>query len=394
MTPVTRMIYMSRINLSSGRTNVYNLAKTTEALNSQENFEAKVVTTDHAKNTDSFFERMGVRKHFPIVCLGVTNTESRFRGNKLYELLTLFVANISLAWYLLWHRKEFDVIYFRDEFLAPLVLWAKVLRKKSFFEIHSVLQSKHHQRLNMLGIRFSDGVIAISGGVKRYYEPVNPNVIISLCSAAEDAWYDHTTSQIEFRKKLGIPLEGYVLGYAGVVGANPNNDYYELDDVIKSLAFLPQKVKFVIVGEINSNADWLRDLAKEKGVEDRVIIFPWQERKVTSDFLLSFDVIIIPKRKKDLIGDSPAKMFPALAARRPIVAGNAESIIEVLTDNHDSLIVETNTHEGWAKAILRIYNDKNLSEKLWRQAEITKTKYTWEKRGEAIGKFIEKIIGG
>src|SRR3989344_5038950 len=59
-----------------------------------------------------------------------------------------------------------------------------------------------------------------------------------------------------------------------------------------------------------------------------------------------FGIILIPKRKKDLVGDSPAKMFPALASRRPIIGGRAECIEEVLTDGVDAVIVEQNNPEG------------------------------------------------
>jgi glycosyltransferase involved in cell wall biosynthesis len=384
-----RVLFISRINLLSGRTNVYNLIKTCEMVAMQEGFNTKLVTTDQDRDRKTFFQKMGIHKPFEVVCLQTTNT-SIHNGRNKPEILAFLLANLHLAWFMLTHMGDFDAVYFRDESLAPAVVFIKVfLRKKVFFEIHSVLESKSRQILNMAAIKGADGIIAISSGLKRYYEKLNKNILISLCSAAEDSWFDYSRNKEDFRKELGLPLGAYLIGYTGVVGANPNDDYYELDDIVKSLKALPEEVVCVVVGELNANADWLRQVARGCGVEDRLIILPWQERSMIPKYLQAFDAILVPKRKKDLVGDSPAKMFPALAARRPIIGGRAECIEEVLTDGVDSIIVEQNNPNGWSRAILKIYENSDLVKKLSDQAWLTKDKYTWEKRGVAISRFIK-----
>jgi len=390
---MTRIAYISRINLSSTRTNVYNLAKTCEVLNARKDLDVTLITTDKKEDTHSFFQKMGITHPFEIRCLGITSTTSRYTGRRWYEILMFVIANIRLAMFFTAHSRECDVVYSRDEFLFPTAFFVKkILRKKVFFETHSVLLNAYRQKLNTAMVRLADGVIAISSGLKQHYEKINPNIIVSLCSAAEDAWFDHSQSKESFRTQLGLPTGAFLIGYAGVVGFNPNNDCYEVDDIIRSLPSLPPIITSVVVGELNNNAQWLRDIAKDTGVEDRVIFIHWQDRVQIPKYLQAFEVNLIPRRRKDLVGDSPAKMFPALAARRPIIAGRAECIEEVLTDGVDALIVEQNTPEGWAKAILEIYHEPELGERLARQAEITGGKYTWEKRGIAIGDFINRTV--
>lgn len=387
---MTRIIYISRINLLSSRTNVYNLAKTCEALNSQPGFELRLVTTDQERDKKAFFQKMGVKSDFDIVCLGVTNTASKHVGKKWYEFLTFLFANISIGRFILKAQKDVDCVYYRDESLFLCAMFVKIFtNKKVFFEIHSVYEKKYRQIKNNLGAYFSTGIIAISSGVKNYYQRINPNVFVSLCSAAEDSWFDHSKTKSYFREILGLPANSFIVGYAGVVGINPNNDYYEIDDIVRSLKKLPEDVICVLVGELNSNADWLRRVISDSGVADRVKILRWQERITIPKFLQAFDVNLIPKRKKDLVGDSPAKMFPALAAERPIVAGNSESIREVLTNDLDAVIVNENTPDGWAEGILKVKNDSDLRERILKGALITKNKYTWEKRGAAIAEFIK-----
>ena len=378
-----RIICISRINFLSGRTNVYNLTKTLEALNTQKDLEVTLVKSGEKQDEKAFFNRMGVKKVFKVHNLGI---------KELPEMLALIWINLRFAWYL-WARKaEFEALYFRDESVSPSAWFAKtILRKGVFFEIHSVLESVFRQKLNLIGIRSASGVIAISSGLKKYYERFNKNILVSLCSAAEDDWFDYEKDKSVLRDELGLPFDAYIAGYTGVVGANPNNDYYEIDDVVRSLSSLPEKIILVVVGELYKNADWLREIARASSVENRLVIVPWQERSRIPKYLQAFDLNVIPRRKKDLIGDSPAKMFPALAAKRPIVAGRAESIEEVLTDQLDSLIVEENSPNGWTKAILKVYSDPELGERLTREASKTKDKYTWEKRGIAIGEFIKNL---
>lgn len=388
-----RVLYISQINLLSGRTNVYNLAKTCESMHAQEDFKVELVTTDRERDTDIFFRRMGIRRPFIVTCLNVADTTSRYGGKVWYELFIFLFANARFIIFLSSRFKKFDVVYFRSESLFIAALYAgMILRKKVFFEIHSVLERTHKQFMNMVAARCADGVIAISSGLKRHYQKTNRNILVSLCSAAEESWFDHTQSKSALRGLLRLPTDAFLIGYTGVVGANQNNDYYEVDDIVRGLVLLPAAVVCVIVGEIGGNAEWLRDIAEGLGVADRVIILPWQERSEIPKYLQAFDAILIPKRKKDLVGDSPAKMFPALAARRPIIAGRAECIGEVLTDGVDALIVERNDPEGWADAVIKIYRDQEFAEKISDGASVTKDSYTWEKRGAAIAGFIRRTV--
>lgn len=387
------VIFIARINLRSGRTNVYNLTKTCEAINHEPGFRAQLVTTDREQNLADFYQRMGVHQPFPITCLGVTDTASPYAGWWWYEPLMFLRANFSLSWFLFKQRKSFSVLYFRDESLFLTAFFSRLfLRKAVFFEIHSVYERPFRQLKNKFSAYFSSGVVAISLGLKSYYQRINPATVVSLCSAADDIWFDSRAKKATLRQKLGLPQNSFLLGYTGVVGINPNNDYYEIDDVVRSLSLLPREIVVVVVGEMNGNAEWLRNIACENKAEDRLVIVPWQERSVIPQYLQAFDVNLIPKRKKNLVGDSPAKMFPALAADRPIVAGRAECIEEVLTNEKDALIVRENNPSGWAEAVLKIYNNSELAKKIAGQALITKNQYTWERRGQTIGSFIRAVI--
>jgi len=390
---MTRIFYISQINLLSSRTNAHNLAKTCEALNDRDGFQVSLITTDQEHGRDSFFKKLGVERPYEVVSLGVTDSFSRQSGSMLGTIFRLLCVNARVAYFLFRSRREFDIIYYRDDLLFFSALFSKLfLGKKLFFETHAVLSNKHRQFMNVSAVRSASGVIAISSGLKEYYQKLNGNIIVSLCSAADKSWFDASADQQTLRLTLGIPSDKFIIGYVGVVGANPNNDYYEIDDIVLSLVYLPSDILLFIGGELGNNADWLRKVAEENNVRDRVTILPWLERDAVPNYLQAFDVNLIPRRKKDLIGDSPAKMFPALESGRAIVAGRSESIKEVLTDGRDALVVRDNTPQGWAEAILKVYHDGELARRLSSQAKITSRVYTWEKRGIAIAGFIKQTL--
>jgi len=383
------ILVLSRINYSSGRTNVYNITKSTDAINNIDNVSAHLLTTDYEKNATGFLKKYNVENLKLIsLCSGSKKLENK---NRIAGYLAIFAANFSVSNYIFKNRKQYSVIYLRDETLFLAVLLSKfLLRKKVFYEVHSVLQRPHGQLMNVLIAKSADGIIAISTGLKEYYKKYNKNIFVSLCSSYERGWFDYDASKKELREKLELPIHKKIIGYTGVVGANPNNDYYELDDIIIALKQLPDYVYFVVVGEFENNADWLRKIAEENNVASRLLIIGWQDRSTIPLYLQSFDITVIPKRKKDYTGDSPAKMFPSLASKTPIVAGNSDSIKEVLVNDHNALLVSENNAEGWYKALNSMLQDEQLVQCLSKQAYEDRLKYTWEKRGESIVNFINK----
>lgn len=382
-----RICYISRIYFSSTRTHVYNIARTCEALNNRGGISVRLVSTDAAPDVDVFFNTHGVVRPFPITGLGATSTPVLGR---LQFFVALFRANSALVWFLVKNRASYDVVYARDEGLLPAAFAARLLGKPFFFESHSVLIGRHRQFLNTSMVRLSRGLVAISKQLQNYYAPLQKNSIVSYCGSEETFWVDTTQTQHQIRERLKLPGDKFLVGYAGVLGANPNGDVYELDDVIRALAMLPKDVFFIAVGEQEHNADWLRRIAVEAGVADRIIIIPWQKRSITPQYLQSFDVVVIPKRKKDMESDSPLKMFSAMSVGRPIVGGKTLAITEVLTHGQNALIVSVNTPEGWAEALEQLHSDGALAKRIAQQACEDAKKYTWERRGVDIGEFIQR----
>jgi len=207
--------------------------------------------------------------------------------------------------------------------------------------------------------------------------------MVAFCWAAEKENFPYQKNKEELRKELNLPLDKTIVGYTGRLDLQGVHSNYEIDKVIKAMDFLPQNILFLIIG-----AD--KREVKELGTRPNLRVYPRISRLKIPAYLLAFDILVIPKLG-ELPGDSPAKMFEYLAAKRPIAAAKTEPVSEVLHHKENALLVSPDTPEEWAKAIKRLIDDKELSEKISQKAFEDSKKYTWEERAKRISEFLLNI---
>ncbi len=379
------IFYLSRVNLLSSRTHVHNISKTCESLTKIKNIELTLVSSSFSLNKEEiqgFLKEHSIKQEFPIVILDSLSNyfkDSRFRP---FNWLGVILDNFTLIKFLFLRRKQIDIIYFRDQHIFLAIIFGKYfLGKPVFFEVHAAKRKKHTQVLLNLMVMISNGVIAISWALKKYYERLNSNIMVAFCFAAEIENFPFHKNREELRRELKLPLNKIIIGYAGRIDLIGCHSNYEIDKIVKALKFLPQNVLFVIIGAQDKEAKLLAG--------PRIKVYPRLSRLKIFAYLLAFDILVIPKLG-DLPGDSPAKMFEYLATKRPIVAAKTEMVSEVLKHQENALLVFSNTADEWAKAIQRVIDNKQLSGRISQQALEDSKKYTWQKRAEKISEFLEK----
>lgn len=113
-----------------------------------------------------------------------------------------------------------------------------------------------------------------------------------------------------------------------------------LDSIIHALPLLPAHVHYLAVGE-GSERGMLEHLAKELGVEKRVIFVGKVERTETSKYRKISDIFVLPSRSEG----QGISFLSTMAAGLPIVATQEGGIADFLYDE------KRNPHEaqtGWA----------------------------------------------
>ncbi|MEN9503620.1 MAG: hypothetical protein RI964_2905 [Pseudomonadota bacterium] len=196
------------------------------------------------------------------------------------------------------------------------------------------------------------------------------------------------TSRNDAKSILGYEKNDILVGLFGFVA-----NYKGPDIATKAILKLPKQYKLAIVGgrhPQNNNDHIISKIleikTKNSTQENNKIILTGYLPKETIDlYRMACDIVIAPYREVGL--SSSAAVTWALTSGNPLVASN----IEAFKDIHDTyecmLMVGSEQIDETAWAIQKIYEDKELSQKLVHNAE----KYVEKNNWENISKLYKKI---
>jgi glycosyltransferase involved in cell wall biosynthesis len=177
------------------------------------------------------------------------------------------------------------------------------------------------------------------------------------------------------RAALGIAPETVAVGTVTRLMPSKGNQY--LVDAVKEITARQPNVKVYIAGEGELESE-LREQAKMLGLGDRLVFLGFQ-RDVAA-VLSAYDVVVFPS----LWEGTPLTAFEALASGKPIVATDADGLLDILTDRKDALIVPKRNPGALARAIVDVIEQPGLAERLAREARVTGAKYD-------IARFVRKM---
>ncbi|MBP7992373.1 MAG: glycosyltransferase [Candidatus Magasanikbacteria bacterium] len=390
-----KLLYISRLNVLSPKAHVYNTLHTLEALAGELGITAHLITIFKKVPTDSLHELVykpnGVNPKFNLTQLTPWGYNLGLSRSLLVRILGTVLDNIRLSWYLLWHVREYEVVYARDHLLWLTWAFARfVLRKPCFFESHFVLTKQYSQWCAEFCIKYATGAITIARALENFYSKFQKNITTIFCAAAEPERFAPFVNQSksELRVTLNLPQDATILGYSGNLYQTGNGDSYGIEDIIAALPLLPKNVIFVGIGKRDDAPPTLDTVIKQHGVENRVLLVPWIPKSEVAQYLLASDILLIPAAGAKP-GNSPTKVFEYLISERPIIAANTEPIAEVLTDRKTALLVDYKKPEAWQRAIEEVVNNKALESELVKNASIAGKEFSWSGRAKQIIAFIK-----
>ena len=153
-----------------------------------------------------------------------------------------------------------------------------------------------------------------------------------------------------------------------------------VDDLIKSLQFLPENVKCLVIGT-GSEEDNLKKLARDLSLDDRVKFIGFVDHDMLPLYLRVSDVFIRPSLSEGF-GNS---FVEAMAAEIPVLATPVGGIVDFLFDpdmNKDreptGLFVRVKDPRDIAKKVTRILNNPALREQIILSAKkMVLNSYDW-----------------
>lgn len=177
------------------------------------------------------------------------------------------------------------------------------------------------------------------------------------------------------RQALGVAPGEMAIGTVTRLHDSKGNSY--LVDAAALVVKERPNAKFFLVGEGPLLGD-LQAQARALGLGDR-FVFHGFARDVAA-VVSAFDVSVFPS----LWEGTPLTVFEALAMGKPILATDADGLLDVLTDDRDAVIVPKRDAAALAGGIVRLIDDPPLRARLGAEARRTSQQYD-------IAAFVRKM---
>jgi glycosyltransferase involved in cell wall biosynthesis len=240
-----------------------------------------------------------------------------------------------------------------------------------------------------------DKIIATTDGIRRELVRlgVSYDRIIVLPNAVDVSEFLVREDKMECRRRLGLPLDHFVIGYIGKF--HTMDQEKGIRDLIHAIHFIklrsPAPLLLLCVGENPEEMGPYRQIALESGLADDEIHFVgFQPHSEVARWMKACDVCAIPSPPSRFFSRyvSPMKLFEYLAVGVPIVATDLPAHREVIRDGENGILVQPQNPVAIAEGIIKIMLDAQLAARLSIAGQQTVADNSWERRAERAMEFV------
>ena len=198
---------------------------------------------------------------------------------------------------------------------------------------------------------------------KKKYK-VDRNIYIVPTGIEVERFYVENNKNIDItkeREKLGFKKRDFVILFVGRIGTEKNLDL--LLTSMKSFMSITKNIKLLVVGD-GPDLDNYKNYVSKNNLDKNVIFtgkVPWEE--ITTYYMIA-DVFATASQTET----QGLTVIEAMAASLPVVCINDESFIDTVIDDLNGIIF--NNRREYKKAIIKLYRDKELLNRLSNQARI------------------------
>lgn len=309
------------------------------------------------------------------------------------ELLELAYSAVTYRRLLrAWKKHRPDVLYERYNLFLLAGLWLKRRTGIPYLlEVNSPLRQERslHGGLALQAVadwteklvwRHADAVLPVthvlaghlrSADVNESRIHVIPNGVDTRRFSAAASNAEAVRSELGFQGKL-------ILGFVGFI-----RPWHRLERVLEAMAALPERrdLHFLVIGD-GPGRKAVEARAAALGLGDRLTTMGLVPRDRVVHYIGTFDIAIQPHVVEYA---SPLKLFEYMALGRAIIAPNRSNVREVLTHDHDALLVP-DAENALREAIIRLCCDQNLRRRLGTNAATTiqRGNYSWDANASRV----------
>jgi glycosyltransferase involved in cell wall biosynthesis len=206
--------------------------------------------------------------------------------------------------------------------------------------------------------------------------PAERTKVVYLGSPLDEFARARTAEEVSAaRAALGIAPETIAVGTVTRLMPSKGNQY--LVDAVKEITARQPRARVYIAGEGELETE-LRDQARSLALGDRLVFLGFQ-RDIAA-VLSALDIVVFPS----LWEGTPLTAFEALASGKPLVATDADGLLDILTDRKDALVVPKRNAGALARAVIDVIEQPGLAERLSAESRRTGARYD-------IARFVRKM---
>jgi len=230
-----------------------------------------------------------------------------------------------------------------------------------------------------------DVIIAVSQGIEDVLVEggIDPTLIKVIPDGIDYSPFEEAASSQYLRRELNFGPDDFLVGIVAHLADHKGHKY-----LIKATEILKEKappIRVIIVGEGPLRME-LDKLVKQTHVEDMVFFLGFRED--VPQILASLDLFVLSSYLEGM-GSS---ILDAMASQLPVVATRAGGIPEVVVNGETGLLVPPKSPAALAKAILRIYEDRELGRRLGQKGyEVVHQKFSAEAMAAKVILEYERI---
>ncbi len=217
---------------------------------------------------------------------------------------------------------------------CPLVLEIRDIWPESIVAVGAMQKGMLTRLLEWMEKRMyraADMIVAVGSGYRDNIAskvPESADRIVIVTNGVDADQFNPHDSDATFRERFCLG-ERFVCCYLGTIGMA-----HGLDVVVRAASALKQKsrddIAFLLVGD-GANRERLQQLARDSGVEDRVIFTGRLPRSEMSSVIASSDSCLVHLNGTELFGTViPSKIFEIMAMQRPIIMGVQGPALEIV----------------------------------------------------------------
>jgi len=294
-------------------------------------------------------------------------------------------------------KNNFDIIFAGKLGFESIVGYIlKIITKKKFLVFTHGGDFLNYNAWRKLILYHSDGIIMGTKKMKKLLNLIYPKItapfyIIPYGITIED--YEISKSKLQLRKELKIRSNEFVILSVGRHVYRKGFDF-----IIKALKNIKNKVpnfnfKYYLIGK-GPETHNLKFLTKKYGLEKNIQFLGFIEETERNKYYKSADIFIMTSRKvvpTDIEGFGIVYL-EANFFSLPVIAANTGGVSEAV-DKKSSFLIEPENLNKLEEKILLLYNDRELREKMSKNAHYRIIKnYSWDKIALKYHEIFKKYL--